>query len=145
MTPQGRRWVIAKFEELALWGVFVVLAGVYPIWVVYNHERLIRQGPLSLAELIIQGELLLVAFGIAADSISRVVSRVLHSKKKVKSGTFHLIGILTSIIFLIMAASEYSTVVSVGRAIVHPEYVVNQSLILFVAALLTGGGLILLD
>lgn len=146
MTPQARRWLIAKYQELGLWGVFVVLAGLFPILVLYNQKRLVTQGPVNWAELILQGELLLVAFGIAADSTSRIVSQVFHpAKKKAKARPWQFTGMMTSIIFLVMAASEYSTVISVGKAIVNPDYVVHQSLILFVAALLTGGGLILLD
>jgi hypothetical protein len=136
---------MGKITELALWTVFVVLAGLYPIWAVYNHEHLTHLNPVSLTQLIIQGELLLVAFGIAADSISRVISRVFNTGGQVKRGTWQLIGILASIVFLIMAATEYSTVISVGRAIVNLDYVAHESMVLFVAALFTGGGLILLD
>jgi hypothetical protein len=137
--------VIAKIKELALWTVFVVLAGLYPIWVIYNHERLTSLRPVRLTELILQGELLLVAFGIAADSTSRVMSRLFQTGRRVKRGNPQLIGILASIVFLVMAASEYSTVISVGGATMQSDYLASQSLYLFVAALLTGGGLILLD
>ncbi|NYF49724.1 hypothetical protein [Tunturiibacter gelidoferens] len=145
MTPPARKWVIEKIQELALWTVFVVLAGLFPIWVVYDHKRLTSLSPVSTTQLIIQGELLLVAFAIAADSTSRVMSRVFNSGGKAKRQTWQLLGILASIVFLVMAGCEYTTVIAVGRAMVNPDYVANQSLILFVAALFTGGGLILLD
>ncbi len=100
---------------------------------------------MSFADLIIRGELLLVAFGIAADSISRVMSRIFNTRRRAKPGPLQLMGIVASIIFLVMAATEYSGVISTGNAILNPDYVANQSLFLFVAALFTGGGLILLD
>ena len=145
MTPPARKWVIAKITELALWTVFVVLAGLYPLWVVYNHNRVLSPDPVSLTELIIKGELLLVAFGIAADSISRVLSRVFKIGRRGSGGTLQLLGILASLVFLVMASSEYSTVISVGSLSINTDYIAHQSMFLFVAALLTGGGLILLD
>jgi hypothetical protein len=87
----------------------------------------------------------LVAFGIAGDATSRILSRLFGTGKRVQPNVWQFIGIVASIGFLVMAASEYSTLVSLKGASFDADFVVAQSKFLFAAALLTGGGLVLVD
>jgi hypothetical protein len=137
-------WVIGKLGELLIWGLFVVGFGLLPIYLVYEHNQA-RQLLVPLADLVVRGELLLVATAIAADSLSRLVSNIFANsikRKRVSFGIRHLIIFLTSVAFLVLSASQYADLLSGG---VVPEFVFAKSRIYFICTMLIGAGAILVD
>jgi len=153
-AAQAHDWKVAKFRELCLWLVFVVLAGAFPIWVVYNNKRMTGQEHISLAELVLDGEMLLLAFGIAADSLSRLLSRFSGPQRsRAAFGTYQLIVFLASLVFLVASASGYSSLVAnhlhvtaTGEHVaINVAYLLSQSEWLSIAALGTGAGVVLVD
>lgn len=142
------KWLIDKGAELAIWAVLVVLSSLFPIYVVYNDKRLAGALAIPLKELVMRGELLLVAAALAADSLSRLISRTF--AKRNEAGTFGLqqvVLLLASLSFIQLAASQYSGLA--GRmamnAPIDIDYVFFQSKMYFIATLLTGAGVILVD
>jgi hypothetical protein len=143
----AKSWVVNKVGELLIWAVLVVLFSLLPIYLVYNDKRLGGQVTVSVKDLIIKGELLLVAAALAADSLSRLASRMF--ARRGEPGIFGLRQLtlfLASVAFLILTSSVYSGLVSHGTS--NPagaDYVFTQSKIFFFATLLTGAGVILVN
>jgi heme/copper-type cytochrome/quinol oxidase subunit 3 len=144
----ARLWIANKLGELLIWAVLVVFFSLLPIYLVYNDKRVGGQFSVPLKELVVKGELLLVAAALAADSLSRLASRMFANRGQ--AGVFRLrqlVLFLASIAFLILAASEYSGLVSrdASSGFVNVDYVFTQSKVFFIATLLTGAGVILAD
>jgi len=144
----AKRWLANKLGELLIWAVLVVGFSVLPILLVYNDKRVGGQTSVLLSDLVAKGELLLVAAALAADALSRLISRIFAKRKQ--AGVFgleQLILLLASLVFVILAASEYSGLVSrmSANAVISADYVFSQSKFFFVATLLTGAGVILVD
>jgi hypothetical protein len=102
----------------------------------------------ALKEIVMKGELLLVAASLAADSLSRLLSRSF--SKRNQAGVFgvsQLVLMLASISFVLLASSEYSGLVSraAQNGAIDAEYVYRQSQVFFFAVLVTGAGVILVD
>jgi hypothetical protein len=144
----ARKWLLNKLGELLIWVILVVGFSLLPIYLVFNDKRVGGLIDVPVEDLIVKGELLLVAAGLAADSISRLISRMFAQHRR--PGMFglpQLILLLTSITFVILAATQYSGLVSrtETHAAIDSAYVFSQSRFFFIATLLTGAGVILGD
>lgn len=140
--------VSEQSRELLIWVVFVVAFSLLPIYLVFNDKRVSGAASLPLKKLILKGELLLVAAGLAADSLSRLVSRMFAKpKRRGVFGLEQLILLLASFVFVTLTASQYSDLVSRSAADfwIDADYVFTQSRFFFIATLLTGTGVILAD
>ena len=142
-TPAAA-WVAKQLRKVAIWVVFVVLLALLPLILVYNDKRT-GGGTFTMDELLAGGELLLVVTAVGADSIGRIISSAFSPNRTRRPDLWELLLLLACFVFVILAASEYSSLITrlSLKANVDAAYVVSQSKAFFFATLMTGIGAIL--
>jgi hypothetical protein len=142
------QWLTAKVGELLIWMVLVVLFSLFPIYVVYYDTRLSGALSVSAKELVMKGELLLVAGTLAADSLSRLISRTFAKRNQLGAfGLPQLVLLLASPAFIQLTPSQYADLAGrlTAKTAIDSTYVYHQSIIFFATTLLAGAGVILVD
>jgi uncharacterized integral membrane protein len=138
------RWVARQLGKAAIWVVFVVGFALLPLILVYNDKRVGGQS-VALDELFAKGELLLVVTAVGADAMGRLFGSFFASKRTKGIDLWEVLLFLASLVFVIFAAAEYSSLITrLGlRGSVDVVYLVKQSRIFLISTLLIGVGVIL--
>ena len=138
-------WTARQLGKVLIWIVFVVGFSLLPLFLLYNSKKMGAE-VFALETLFAGGELLLVVTAVAADSTGRFVSHFFSSKRTTRLNLWQLILFLLSLVFVIVAAAEYSSLLtrlSIPGATVDAAYIVRQSKGFFWATLMTGASVIM--